>query len=131
MVNDGLIDSYFSLAILRDVSGDAGYLTLGGLPPVNFTETWTTTDILITNIEGYSNAYDFYTIEIDEVTLNGSSVSGSGGSIQYIVSLQSSFTVQELYLTSTGRLRHNPQLLPHLCCQRDQRRFLPGCRLQR
>lgn len=97
MVNDGLIDSYFSLAILRDVSGDAGYLTLGGLPPVNFTETWTTTDILITNIEGYSNAYDFYTIEIDEVTLNGSSVSGSGGSIQYIVSLQSSLTVQELY----------------------------------
>ena len=86
MYKEGLIDSYFSLAILRDVSGDAGYLTLGGLPPIDFNETWTSTDILITSIEGYSKAYDFYTINIDEVTLNGKAVSGSGGSdIQYIV----------------------------------------------
>lgn len=86
MVKDGLVDSYFCLAILRDVSGDAGYLTLGGLPPINFTETWTTTDILITSISGYPDSYDFYTIEIDDVTVNGASVSSSGGSIQYIVS---------------------------------------------
>lgn len=86
MYEDGLIDSYFSLAILRDVSGDAGYLTLGGLPPVNFTETWTTTDILITSISGYTKAYDFYTINIDSVSINGETVSSSGGSdIQYIV----------------------------------------------
>ncbi|KAJ5123649.1 hypothetical protein N7448_009746 [Penicillium atrosanguineum] len=99
MVKDGLIDSYFSLAILRDVSGDAGYLTLGGLPPINFTETWTTTDILITSIEGYADSYDFYTIEIDEVTLNGASVSGSGGSIQYIVD---SGTTLNYYPTSVA-----------------------------
>ena len=90
MYKDGLVDSYFSLAILRDVSGDAGYLTLGGLPPIDFTETWTTTDILITSIEGYPDTYDFYTINIDAVTLNGKAVSGSGGDIQYIVSLSPS-----------------------------------------
>ena len=88
MYKDGLIDSYFSLAILRDVSGDAGYLTLGGYPPINFTETFTTTPILVTTISGYPDSYDFYTINIDEVTVNGEAVSGSGGSsIQYIVSL--------------------------------------------
>ncbi|KAJ5088737.1 acid protease [Penicillium angulare] len=86
MYKEGLIDSYFSLAILRDVSGAAGYLTLGGLPPIDFEETFTSTDILITSIEGYSKSYDFYTINIDDVTLNGKAVSGSGGSdIQYIV----------------------------------------------
>ncbi|KAJ5730706.1 uncharacterized protein N7483_005214 [Penicillium malachiteum] len=85
MVNDGLIDSYFSLAISRNVSGDAGYLTLGGLPPITFNETFTTTDILITSIEGYTKTYDFYTIEIDAVTLNGKSLTAAGGSVQYIV----------------------------------------------
>ncbi|KAJ5692444.1 hypothetical protein N7462_001867 [Penicillium macrosclerotiorum] len=86
MYEDGLIDSYFSLAILRDVSGDAGYLTLGGLPPIDFNETFATTDILITSIDGYPKTYDFYTINIDAVTVAGKSVSGSGGSdIQYIV----------------------------------------------
>ncbi|KAJ5573962.1 uncharacterized protein N7459_008389 [Penicillium hispanicum] len=86
MYKDGLIDSYFSLAILRDVSGDAGYLTLGGLPPIDFNETFTSTDILVTSIEGYADSYDFYTINIDAVTVNGKAVSGSGGSdIQYIV----------------------------------------------
>jgi aspergillopepsin I len=86
MYEDGLIDSYFSLAILRDVSGDAGYLTLGGLPPIDFNETFTTTDILVTSIEGYSDSYDFYTINIDSMSINGETVSGSGGSdIQYIV----------------------------------------------
>ncbi|KAJ5894202.1 acid protease [Penicillium taxi] len=86
MVKDGLVDSYFSLAILRDVSGDAGYLTLGGLPPITFNETWTSTDILITSIEGYSKGYDFYTINIDSVSVNGKTISGAGGTdIQYIV----------------------------------------------
>ncbi|KAJ5949353.1 hypothetical protein N7454_000937 [Penicillium verhagenii] len=100
MYKDGLIDSYFSLAILRDVSGAAGYLTLGGLPPVNFTEDWTTTDILVTSIEGYSDAYDFYTINIDYVSINGVEVSGSGGSTyQYIVD---SGTTLNYYPTSVA-----------------------------
>jgi hypothetical protein len=87
MYKEGLVDSYFSLAILRDVSGATGYLTLGGLPPIDFDETFTSTDILVTSIEGYADSYDFYTINIDAVTLNGKVVSNSGGSdIQYIVS---------------------------------------------
>ncbi|PWY82099.1 acid protease [Aspergillus heteromorphus CBS 117.55] len=86
MWKDGLIDSYFSLAIERDVSGDAGYLALGGLPPVSYTGDFATTPILVTNIEGYPDTYDFYTINIDSMTLNGETLSGAGGdSVQYIV----------------------------------------------
>ncbi|KAJ5733857.1 hypothetical protein N7493_002643 [Penicillium malachiteum] len=86
MYEEGLIDSYFSLAISRNVSGAAGYLTLGGLPPIDFNETFTTTDILITSIEGYTKTYDFYTINIDAVTVAGKSLTAAGGSsIQYIV----------------------------------------------
>ncbi|KAI9926217.1 hypothetical protein AWENTII_002124 [Aspergillus wentii] len=100
MYKDGLVDSYFSLAILRDMSGDAGYLTLGGLPPIHFDETFTSTPILVTSIEGYSKSYDFYTINIDSMTLNGESVSGSGGSdIQYIVD---SGTTLNYYPTSVA-----------------------------
>ncbi|KAJ5621692.1 hypothetical protein N7528_006475 [Penicillium herquei] len=80
MYKDGLIDSYFSLAISRNVSGAAGYLTLGGLPPIDFDETFTTTDILITSIEGYTKTYDFYTINIDAVTVAGKSLTAAGGS---------------------------------------------------
>jgi aspergillopepsin I len=89
MITKDLIASpLFSLAILRDVSGDAGYLALGGVPPISFTQDFTSTPILVTTISGYPDTYDFYTINIDEVVLNGASVSGSGGSsIQYIVSL--------------------------------------------
>lgn len=86
MWEEGLIEPYFSLAIERDVSGAAGYLALGGLPPVDFVEDFTNTSILVTNIEGYSKAYDFYTINIDAVTLNGKSLTSAGGDdIQYIV----------------------------------------------
>ncbi|KAJ5630926.1 acid protease [Penicillium longicatenatum] len=100
MYEDGLVDSYFSLAILRDVSGDAGYLTLGGLPPIDFNETFTTTDILVTSIEGYSDSYDFYTINIDSMSINGKAISGSGGSdIQYIVD---SGTTLNYYPTSVA-----------------------------
>lgn len=91
IINDGLISSpIFSLGILRDVSGDAGYLALGGVPPISFTQNFTSTPILVTTISGYPDAYDFYTINIDEVVLNGKSVSKSGGTgIQYIVSSSS------------------------------------------
>jgi hypothetical protein len=92
MISKDLIAApLFSLAILRDVSGYAGYLALGGVPPISFTQTWTSTPILVTTISGYPDTYDFYTINIDEVVLNGAAVSGSGGaSIEYIVSPGSS-----------------------------------------
>lgn len=84
MYEDGLVDSYFSLAILRDVSGAAGYLTLGGLPPITFNETFATTPILVTTISGYPDSYDFYTIEVDSINLEGKALSG-GSSAKYIV----------------------------------------------
>lgn len=87
MYTDGLIDPLFSLVIERDVSGAAGYLALGGVPPVNFTQNFTSTPILVTTIEYYPESYDFYTIEIDGAVLDGESISGSGGEVQYIVSL--------------------------------------------
>jgi hypothetical protein len=88
MYKDRLIAPLFSLAILRDVSGPAGYLTLGGLPPIPFVPIFTSTPILITTIDGYPKTYDFYTINIDSLTVNGKSLSSSGGSkIQYIVRL--------------------------------------------
>lgn len=86
MYKEGLVDSYFSLAILRDVSGPSGYLTLGGLPPIDFNETFATTPILITSITGYPKAYDFYTIEVDSINLNGKALSGDSGA-KYIVCL--------------------------------------------
>jgi hypothetical protein len=91
MISKDLIAApLFSLAILRDVSGDAGYLSLGGVPPISFSQTWTSTPILVTTLSGYPDTYDFYTINIDEVVLNGAAVASSGGtSIEYIVSFNS------------------------------------------
>jgi hypothetical protein len=89
LYKNGKIAPLFSLAILRDISGPSGYLALGGLPPVNFTEGFTSTPILITTIQGYPYTYDFYTINIEGATLNGKMISGSasqqGQKIQYIV----------------------------------------------
>jgi hypothetical protein len=86
IVTDGKSSDLFSLAILRDVSGPSGYLSFGGLPPVTFTENFTSTPILITTITGYPVTYDFYTINIDSVLLHGKPLPGSGGpGIQYIV----------------------------------------------
>ena len=84
MYEEKLVDPYFSLAILRDVSGPSGYLTLGGLPPIEFNETFATTPILVTSISGYPKNYDFYTIEVDSINLNGKALSG-GSAAQYIV----------------------------------------------
>ena len=97
MYTDGLIQPLFSLAILRDVSGPSGYLALGGVPPIDFVQNFTSTPILITTIAGYPASYDFYTINIDSVVLNGASLSGSGGDIEYIVSRCSSCAL--LYLS--------------------------------
>ncbi|KUJ18547.1 acid protease [Mollisia scopiformis] len=85
MYTDGLVSPLFSLAILRDISGDSGYLALGGLPPVNISGDFTSTPILITNIEGYLETYDFYTINIDGITIDGRTERGSSGATQYIV----------------------------------------------
>ena len=85
LYKDHLIPPLFSLAILRDISGPSGYLALGGLPPIDFVPEFTSTPILITTIEGYPKTYDFYTININGVILDGKPVPSSGGGIQYIV----------------------------------------------
>lgn len=88
LYNDNLTEPIFSLAIERDTSGAAGYLTFGGLPPVDSVDNFTTTPILITSISGYPVKYDFYTIEIDGITVNGKEyTTGVAGETQYIVSL--------------------------------------------
>ncbi|KAJ5701592.1 acid protease [Penicillium malachiteum] len=86
MYEHGLVDSYFSLAILHNLSGDAGYLTLGGLPLIKFNHTWTSTNILVTYIKGYPKNWDFYTIHIDDVTANDKTHTKAGGKHrQYMV----------------------------------------------
>ncbi|KAI9648144.1 hypothetical protein NHQ30_002776 [Ciborinia camelliae] len=77
MYKDGLVDSLFSLAIERDLSGAAGYLALGGVPPVSFVQDFASTPILVTSITGYPDTYDFYTINIEAAYLNGKSLSGA------------------------------------------------------
>lgn len=71
----------FSLAILRDISGPSGYLSLGGTPPVDFVDDFTSTPILITTITGYPKTYDFYTIDVESVQLGHESLAGG----KYIV----------------------------------------------
>ncbi|PMD38215.1 acid protease [Hyaloscypha variabilis F] len=87
MYSKGLIENdYFSLLIERQNSGPSGYLAFGGVPDVAFTQNFTSTPIIITTIEGYPDSYDFYTINIVSVELNGAAVSKSGGSaVEYIV----------------------------------------------
>ncbi|KAJ8065991.1 hypothetical protein OCU04_005087 [Sclerotinia nivalis] len=46
----GLVDSLFSLAIERSASGPAGYLALGGVPPIDFVQDFTSTPILVISI---------------------------------------------------------------------------------
>lgn len=85
MYKDGLVAPLFSLAIERDLEGPSGYLALGGVPPVDFVQNFTETPILVTTIEFYPDALDFYTIEIDGMTLDGVALSNSSDNIQYIV----------------------------------------------
>jgi len=85
LYKEGLIAPLFSLAIERDLSGPAGYLALGGVPSVDFVPDFTSTPILITEISGYPETYDFYTINLDSVVLDNVSLPLSGGDIQYIV----------------------------------------------
>jgi len=87
MFNDGLVPlDAFSLLIERDTTGASGFLALGGVPDVAFTQNFTSTPIIITKITGFPVALDFYTINIDSVVLNGAAVAKSGGaSVEYIV----------------------------------------------
>ena len=85
MYKEGLVDPYFSMAISRDTSGDGGYLTLGGLPPIDFNETWTSTDIYVTDIEGYVKHLDFYTLHVDDITVGDKVIKKAGGKNTYIV----------------------------------------------
>ncbi|KAJ6007942.1 acid protease [Penicillium herquei] len=100
MYKQDLVDPYFSLAISRNLSGDAGYITLGGLPPIKFNNTWTSTDILVTDIKGYPKTWDFYTIYIDDVTANDKTHTQAGGKRrQYMVD---SGTTLNYYPTSVA-----------------------------
>ena len=74
------------MIIERDTLGPAGYLAFGGVPDIAFTQNFTSTPIIITNIEGYPKSTDFYTININNVQLNGAAVASSGGSsVEYII----------------------------------------------
>lgn len=87
MYKEGLIPAdYFSLLIERDTTGASGYLAFGGVPDIAFTQNFTSTPIIITNIEGYPDSYDFYTININSIELAGTAIASSGGSTyEYIV----------------------------------------------
>ncbi|KAF4237564.1 hypothetical protein CNMCM8980_004616 [Aspergillus fumigatiaffinis] len=87
MYEQGLIDPVFSMVMNRNASNAtaAGYLTLGGLPPIEVKGNFSTTPILITNIKGYPRDYDFYTVNIDGVALGNWSLPEAGGEIQYLV----------------------------------------------
>lgn len=124
LVDEGLIDSYFSIAIERDVSGAAGYITLGGLPPVNYTDTWSSTDILVTTYDGQDEGYAYYTIEIDAVTLSGKSLTAAGGSsIQYIVD---SGTTLNYYPTSIAA-EVNAAFSPAATYSEDEGAYVVDC----
>lgn len=85
MYEDGLVAPLFSLAIERDLEGPSGYFAIGGVPPVDFVQNFTETPILVTTIEFYPNSLDFYTIEIEGLTINGVAIANSADSVQYIV----------------------------------------------
>ncbi|PYH83285.1 acid protease [Aspergillus uvarum CBS 121591] len=124
LVDEGIIDSYFSIAIERDVSGAAGYITLGGLPPVNYTDTWSSTDILVTTSDGQDEGYAYYTIEIDAVTLSGKSLTAAGGSsIQYIVD---SGTTLNYYPTSIAA-EVNAAFSPAATYSEDEGAYVVDC----
>jgi hypothetical protein len=124
MYKDGLIPPFFSLAILRDVSGPSGYLALGGLPPIDFVPDFTSTPILITTIKGYPKAYDFYTIKINGVVLDGKTVRGSGGDVQYIVD---SGTTLNYFPTSVANAV-NAAFSPPAVYDDDQEAYVVDCK---
>src|SRR3954470_15686154 len=63
MYTNNLTDPLFSLSISRGSSGPAGYLSLGGTPPVDFIDDFASTPILVTSLKRYPKTYSFYTIK--------------------------------------------------------------------
>ncbi|GFF40251.1 probable aspartic-type endopeptidase AFUA_3G01220 [Aspergillus udagawae] len=87
MYEQGLIDPFFSIVMSRNASSGtaAGYLALGGLPPIDIKGNFSATPILITDIRGYPRTYDFYAVNIDGVSVGDDSLLDAGGDIQYLV----------------------------------------------
>ncbi|KAG9239992.1 aspartic peptidase domain-containing protein [Calycina marina] len=124
MIKDGAIEApLFSLAILRDVSGPSGYLALGGLPPVDFVQEFATTPILVTTIDGYPQTYDFYTIEVDGMTLNGNTLNGAA-TPKYIV--DSGTTLN--YLPTSISDAINKAFIPPAVYEDDEGAYIVDCK---
>lgn len=70
MYKTGLSSAMFSMAIER---GTGGYMAFGGLPPVNYTGSFASTPIQVTNNPGFSGSgsFLFYTITPDAVSYKG------------------------------------------------------------
>jgi hypothetical protein len=86
MADQGLIDSYYSLAIARtpqnETTGFGGYLTLGGLAPVNHSDEWATVPVEIhetipLNFTSGKRVISYWTTTIDGVTYGPPSSAGS------------------------------------------------------
>ena len=71
MIKEKLIEPFFSLAIERG-NGFGGYLAIGGLPPVQFDNTFASTPIQILTLKGVNitSRYSFYAITPDGYTYN-------------------------------------------------------------
>jgi aspergillopepsin I len=113
MYTQNLSAPLFSLAILRDISGPSGYLSLGGTPPVDFVDDFTSTPILVTTITGYPKEYDFYTIEVESVEVGRRSLAGgkyivdSGTTLNYMptsiaTAVNSAFSPPAVYSNDVG-----------------------------
>ncbi|QSZ37538.1 hypothetical protein DSL72_008636 [Monilinia vaccinii-corymbosi] len=119
---DGLVRPLFSLAIERDVSGPAGYLALGGLPPVDFVHDFASTPILVTSISGYPKTYDFYTINIEGAYLNGKALPDAA-TPQYIVD---SGTTLNYFPTSVANAI-NKAFVPAAVYSEDEGGYVVSC----
>ncbi|TVY33153.1 putative aspartic-type endopeptidase [Lachnellula subtilissima] len=113
MYKQGLVAPMFSLAIERDLSGPAGYLALGGLPPVDFMEEFTSTPIVITrlaNTQKYPVEYDFYSINMDAVVLDNVSLpsAANGTAYSYLVDSGTTLNYFPTELADAVAAAYNP-----------------------
>ena len=94
MVNESLVSPSFSLALERAPS-TGGYIAFGGLPPVKFDQTFTSTPIEILEIVDDptdATQYSFYTITPDGFTISGTQLSRySHGSHPHSIQVTSDF----------------------------------------
>lgn len=89
MAKQGLIDSYFSLAIARtpqnETVGFGGYLTLGGLAPVNHSDKWATVPVEIhetipVNFTSGERVISYWTTTVDGFVYGPATSAGSAQS---------------------------------------------------